>query len=82
MLKRFSYKKKDGTSSDRVVFITSPASDCDMGIDLSEFSEEEIAFYVAELEDIKKMYDDNIKLLGLWHNWRKFKVDGISALHE
>jgi len=53
-----------------------------MGIDLSEFSEEEIAFYVAELEDIKKMYDDNIKLLGLWHNWRKYKVDGISALHE
>jgi len=77
MLKRFRYKKADGSISDRVVYITSPASDCDMGIDLTEFTEEEITFYVEELVDIKKMYDDNIKQLGLWGNWRRFKVDGI-----
>ena len=77
MLKKFTYKKKDGSVSDRTVFITSLASDCDMGIDLTEFDDNEREYYLKNLKMLKEEYDEGIKQMGLWGNWRKFKVEGI-----
>jgi hypothetical protein len=76
-IKRFTYKKKDGSVSDRVVYVTSPASDCDLGLDLTEFEPEEVKYYCEELFKIHAQYTKAVTELGLGKNWRKFKVEGI-----
>lgn len=82
MIKRFRYTKKDGSTSDRVVFIISPSSDCDKGIDLTEFSDEERSHYEEQLKWLHKDFLDGIKEIGLNGNWRQFKVDQITKEPE
>lgn len=75
MIKKFRYKKDENDITDRVVFVTSPASDCDLGIDLSDLSEAEVIEYSDALENLRREYVDGIRKLGLANRWRKFKTD-------
>ena len=79
-LKYFTYEKDNGETSDRCVFVISPASDNMLTIDLSEFIPEERDYYEAELTRIHNEFLENIEEIGLKRNWRSFKSKGIKPL--
>lgn len=76
-LQNFKYKDLKGKVTDRQVYVTGLPGDKVFGLDLSEFSEEEREFYVAELGYIYDTLKEQIVELGLKHQYRMFKESGI-----
>jgi hypothetical protein len=69
--------KPEGEISERYVWEIHPASDKMLAIDLSEFDENDRAYYVEQLKDIYETLKEDIKQLGLNSNYRYFKKDRI-----
>lgn len=77
MIKQFTYRKPEGEVSNRFVWEVHPASDKMLAIDLSEFDEDERIYLSGELQNIFEVMKEEIKQLGLGHNYRYFKKDRI-----
>lgn len=78
MLKRFQYKKADGSISERTVYqLNLVDNDKLLCVDLSEFSIQEQIDYSALMDEIHKNYIDAIKEVGLGSTFRTFKLEGI-----
>ena len=74
----FLYTKTNGDTSERVVLQLYGMNSNLMGLDISEFDEDERDVYEAEIERAHANFMDEIKDIGLGSNWRQFKPDGIS----
>ena len=74
----FDYVDAKGKHSHRVIWPIAGPSGKYFGIDLSEFSKEERETYVEALNDIYAVYLEEIKQLGLGHNYRYFQEEGVS----
>ena len=78
----FIYTSVGGKTSERDAFIFSLPSDSFFGYELSEFDEVEAAAYAEALRDIYKDVEESmyeaIDELGLKHNFRRFKADGVN----
>ena len=78
----FDYVDAKGKHSHRVVYPISQPGDKYFVLDLSEFGEEEREFLQESLDQIHSVYMEEIRQLGLGHNYRYFKEDGISNVQE
>lgn len=75
---QFTYDNGKGKVSERDVLVVSDANDFMTAIDLSEFNDTEKQYYKEEMQEIHRVFLENIKNLGLGSNWRRFKTTGIS----
>lgn len=75
----FDYVDAKGKHSHRVIWPIAGPSDKFFAVDLSEFNDEEREYYKKALDDIHAVYMEEIRQLGLGHNYRYFKEDGISG---
>lgn len=81
---KFTYTSvgKEPKTSERDAFIFSVPSDSFYGYELSEFDEVEADQYAEALRDIYQWYEEAlaeaVEELGLKHNFRRFKQDGVS----
>ena len=73
----FKYTKTNGDVSDRVVLQLYGANSNLMGLDITEFDDAERDQYEAEITAAHANFMDDIKDIGLSHNWRQFKPAGI-----
>lgn len=81
-MKRFTYTKANGDTSERVVYPIQMPSDSLFGLDLTEFTEEEQDHYAAQLELLYADVRDAIIDMGLNHQYRRFKEAGIEYNEE
>lgn len=79
-LLEFDYTDAKGKHTHRVVWPINGPSDKYFVIDLSEFPTEERKFLEQSLNEIYAVYMEEIRQLGLAHNYRYFKEDGITKL--
>ena len=81
---KFSYTSVSGKTSERDAFIFSLPSDSFFGYELSEFDEVEADAYAEALCDIYKDVEESmyeaINELGLKHNFRRFKAEGVDSV--
>lgn len=80
MLKHFKYTKSDGATSERWVYQLHAPSDKLMGLDLTEFSEDEREEYLEKLELLFEDVKDAIKEMGLGGQYRQFFESGIEEI--
>ena len=78
MIKSFTYTKADGSSTDRVVLVLKEPTEMLLALDITEFSLEERAIYIAEVEEAEDTFKQSIKNAGLGSQYRFFKKEGIS----
>lgn len=76
-LVEFDYVDAKGKHSHRIVYPLYKPTDNLFSIDLSEFALEEREFLTEALNDIHRVYLEEIKQLGLGANYRYFKKDNI-----
>jgi hypothetical protein len=76
-MKQFTYQKPDGEVSERSLFVLNKPSDSYFGIDLSEFSVLEQGQYNTMLERLMDSVAEEIEVMGLKHNYRRFKEERI-----
>ena len=76
-MKRFTYEKPDGEISDRSLFVLNKPSDSYFGVDLSEFTIDEQTKYNRMLERLMESVAEEIEVMGLKHNYRRFKEERI-----
>lgn len=77
-LNNFIYKKENGEVSERTVYVVREPTDLYLTLDLSKFSEDTREFLYSELRRLNEYYNDAIKELGLYGNWRTFKRERIT----
>ena len=80
MIKHFIYTKKDGSTSERYVYEIKPVSDLMLGLDLTEYSDEDRAHYINQLDLLYSDVRDAIADMGLSSQYRNFKGDGIEDI--
>lgn len=76
-VKDFTYKDAKGKVTQRKVWEVHPASDLMLALDLSEYDEEEQAFFIEQLEWLDTTFNKFVSELGLKNNYRTFKKDRI-----
>lgn len=76
-VKEFVYKKANGDVSERKIWVLNPISEMMLGLDLSEFSEDEQAEYITQLQLMDADIRDAITDMGLNSQYRNFKAEGI-----
>jgi hypothetical protein len=76
-MKHFTYEKPDGEVSDRSLFVLNKPSDSYFGLDLSEFTVEERMKYNKMLKRLMESVAEEIEVMGLKHNYRRFKEERI-----
>jgi hypothetical protein len=77
LMKHFTYEKPDGEVSDRSLFVLNKPSDSYFGLDLSEFTVEERMKYNKMLKRLMESVAEEIEVMGLKHNYRRFKEERI-----
>lgn len=77
-VKDFTYTKKDGSVSERHVFVLKEPSDLMLAIDLTEYSPEERSDFEDLLEQLNQQFKDSIKEVGLASNYRNFNKNQIN----
>lgn len=79
--KQFTYRKADGSVSEREVIVVGTPSDSYFTIDLTEFSVEERDKYAREMQFILSEMDEQFKSMvkeaGLSSCYRRFKAEGV-----
>lgn len=76
----FQYTKENGEKSNRVVYVISSPSDMYFTIDLTEFDENERAWYIEKIKEAYENLRQEIKEIGLSTNYRNFKKHGITSI--
>lgn len=75
-VKEIVYKKDNGKVSKRLIFDFNPSEHM-LVLDLSQFPEKEVRYYVEQLEMLMENMRDDIKDLGLSSCYRTFKRENI-----
>ena len=76
-VKSFTYTKKNGDISDRLVWVIKEPSDKMLAFDLTEFDEVEQDHIIKCLEELHEVWEEGIRDLGLHHQYRYFLKEGI-----
>lgn len=74
---KMTYRKDNGDTSDRVVFVLTAPSENYLTFDLSNFSEEDRADIVADLTYAYASYINMLKEIQLDEHYRNFKKSGV-----
>lgn len=78
----FTYKKADGSTSQRKLLPTNEPAKLLAGVDLGSLSKAELSEYAAAYDAIKNNFDAKMAALASRYNlsqsFRQFKADGIS----
>jgi hypothetical protein len=82
----FKYTKADGSTSKRTILVSAEPTKLVSGTDISGLSTEDQVLYSMEVQRIKDVYLEALKLVNdkydLNHNYRQFKPEGMSDVVE
>lgn len=78
MRRKFTYKKADGTESERIALVIKGANTNMQALDITEFSTAEQDVYEQAVVTAHENFLADINDIGLGKNWRQFKPEGIT----
>lgn len=82
----FTYTKTTGDKSDRVLAVTSEPSKFVEGIDISQFSHDELAEFTVQygnlVDEFKQKQFELLKTFDLKHNFRRFYPEQMTNVEQ